>query len=371
MEDCHLVGVLTLAVGTGNTLDVLLHAHQRAVEHHGVSGSQRNAVRCGRRLHDQHPWVRVGLEAVDDVAALGCRHAAVDALVGDALGCQVLLDGLDAGAEQREDDDLARCLLQNFLKHAKPWASVKLHHLFGVGQRSACRYLQQLTQHSSGIDRCDDLPCGLHQHLVLEQVVVLGLLRSQRHLAGKRHHWRQVKALVFGEADGWLQRIEHTVACIGLGCPLVQRDLVHHRVAPSCEEHRHVVRVDQLGQPVRIGRRLRCWCARHHPQVCLRRDDGLERLPSLGGHGLVGVGLIDNHQIKAAVVDDLLGNQVQPIVVADHELVVLLDHLNPARCFAVMRHDSRAVDDAVVQITEPCGVHDRQWAQYQHTLYKP
>ena len=149
------------------------------------------------RLHDQNLRVRVCLEPVDNVCPFGRSHTAVDALVGNALGCQVLLDCLDGCAEQREHDHLAACLLQHLLQHAKPWRSVELHNLLGVSQRSTARHLKQLTQHSSGIDRCDDFPCGLHQHLVFEQVVVLGLLRCQRNLSRHGDDWWQVEALVF------------------------------------------------------------------------------------------------------------------------------------------------------------------------------
>ena len=77
------------------------------------------------------------LEPVNDVSAFVGSYAAVYALVGDVLLCQMRLYGVDAGAEQREDDDLAICLIQYFFQHAKPWASIELDNLFIVWYNTA------------------------------------------------------------------------------------------------------------------------------------------------------------------------------------------------------------------------------------------
>jgi len=63
--------VVEFAVGARNALDVLLHAHQGAVEHNCVGGSQGNPVCRSLRLHNQHAGVRLVLEAADDVSAFG------------------------------------------------------------------------------------------------------------------------------------------------------------------------------------------------------------------------------------------------------------------------------------------------------------
>ena len=256
MHHRHLVGVLALTVSTGAALDVLLHAHQGAVEHHRVSSGQRDAVGRSRRLHHQHPWVRLVLEPVDDLPPLGWADAAVNDVGADVLLGQVSMDRLDRAGEQREDDDLAGCLLEHLLQYRQARRGVELHHFLVVGVRCAAADLQKLAHSHACIDRADRLACGLEQHLILEQVVVLGLLGCKRYLTRHRDHRRQVQTLRLGKADGWLQRLEHGVLGIGLGHPLVHGQLVHHLVAPRCEELRHTLWVDQLGQTKRIHRRL-------------------------------------------------------------------------------------------------------------------
>ena len=85
MMNSYFVRVLTLAISTGDRLDVLLNAHQGAIEHHRVSSRERNAVGSSGWLHHQDPWVRCALEAVDDVSSFAGAHAAVDALVGNVV----------------------------------------------------------------------------------------------------------------------------------------------------------------------------------------------------------------------------------------------------------------------------------------------
>ena len=277
------------------------------------------------------------------------------------------MDRLDGAGEQREDDDLAGCLLEHFLQYRQAGRCVELHHFLVVCVRCTATDLQELAHSHASIHRTDRLPRCLEQHLILEQVVVLGLLGCKRHLTRHRDHWRQVQTLRLGKADGWLQRLEHGVLGIRLGHPLVHGQLVHHLVAPRREELGHTLWVDQLGQPVRIHRRLRCRGSSHHPQVGLRADDLVERLPPLCGRHLVRVGFIHNDQIKAPVIDDLVCNQVEAFVVGDDDLVIVLDQLNTPRCLGVVGDHRRAVDDAAVDVSHPCAVHDRQGAQDQHT----
>ena len=301
MDDAHAAGSLSLAICASDTLDVHLNAHQGSIEHHRVGGSQSDPMRRGLRLHDQYTRVRVRLEAPDDVAALGGSHVAVNLFNGVPTAFQELRHGIQCSAEQREDDDLAVGLLHHFLQHAQARRGVKLDDLFVVGQSAPRADLQQLTHAGSGVHRTDGLACSLGQHLLLEQLVVLGLLRRHGHVARLCQHWRQVKALLFGVADRGLQRFVHERFGIGLWQPLEHGRLVHDLVTPAAKQMRHAGGVHQLGQAIRVEGGLRCGSARHEPQPRIGPHQFVERLPAPRGDCLEVRGFVDNDEVEPAV----------------------------------------------------------------------
>jgi hypothetical protein len=68
--------------------------------------------------------------------------------------------------------------------------------------------------------------------------------------------------------------------------------------------------------------------------------------------------LIHNDEIETAIVLDLVGNQVQAIVVRDNKLKILLHHLDTAASLRMVRYNGRPVNDAVAQVPEPSALHD-------------
>ena len=64
-------------------------------------------MRSGCWLHDERSNGVGCLEVVDDAPALGRVHVAVNLLDAVALLGQMAHNGVDAGSEQRKDDDLA------------------------------------------------------------------------------------------------------------------------------------------------------------------------------------------------------------------------------------------------------------------------
>ena len=321
------------------------------------------------RNHEQHTRVVLGLELLDDVGPLGGAHAAVDDRRGVASLGHLLLQHLKRMPVGHKHQHLAVGRGDHVQQFPDPVGHVELDHLLIIRIYRPLRNLQQFVEHGGRVDGRDFGACGDGHHLLAQRLVVLGLLRRERHLAGAVEHVRQVKTLVLGEPDGWLQNVVHDLLSLLARHPLVLRDLEHHLVAERAEEPGHALGVDQLGQTVRIERGLGGRSTRHEPQPCGGFDEAGQRLPALGRHALDRVGFVNDNEIEAPFLK-FGSDYLYAVKVDDDKLVVALDHSLPLSA-RTLRNRHRAVHHRLEQVRAPCRLHDGHRTDHQYPFDPP
>jgi len=113
--DGHVL-LLADAVAARLRLQVILRIPVAVVDDDGVGGRQVDAEAARPRAQQEHELVAVGLAvAVDGLLALLAANAAVDALVGEALEHQVVLDDVQDADHLREDEHLVLCRKKTFI----------------------------------------------------------------------------------------------------------------------------------------------------------------------------------------------------------------------------------------------------------------
>ena len=92
--------------------------------------------------------------------------------------------------ERHEHQHLVGAFGDDLLEDAVAVADVELHCVAGFGVACARRDLQEFAHHHRRVHRRDLRPGHLHDHLVLEAVVVEVLLLGQRHVPLNVEHVR-------------------------------------------------------------------------------------------------------------------------------------------------------------------------------------
>ena len=172
-----------------------------------VSAGKRDAVRRGLWDEQQHLGLVLGLKPFNDVGARPSRNGAVYGLdlVGVAEVCdELLVQRLQHMPKRHEHQYLVRGPVNDVQQLGQPRLHVELHHFPSVGVDRALANLKQLVEHARSVGRGNLLAGCKGHHLLFDGVVILLLLRGQRHFAGGDQLVRQVQALFFGEPNGGL-----------------------------------------------------------------------------------------------------------------------------------------------------------------------
>ena len=176
-------------------------------------------------------------------------------------------------------------------------------------------------------------------------VGVFLLLGHVGHQRGERDR-RQVQAVGLLEPDAGGQRFVRTLERAGLGHPLVLGQL-HHQVVLECGEVvRDFLRAEQLGQTPHVGGFFGARRTGHQPHPICRAHQAGERLVALGLRVTHGSGFVVQPEVDVGALLQLSLDHLEPVVVDDVEVHVLLQQLEPA-FFAADQHGATATAEEV------------------------
>ncbi|MNQ52845.1 hypothetical protein D3C85_668740 [compost metagenome] len=196
-----------------------------------------------------------------------------------------------------------------------------------------------------------------HQLLAHVGVGRLLLAAHLRHQGGEGHRRQVFQHLGLLEADARVQRLVGLLERAGLGHPLVLGDLVHELTAERGEVVGDLLRPQQLGQPPHVGGLLGAGRAGHQPHPVGGAHQFGEGLVSAALRIADLAGLVVDPQVDVGALGQLVGDDVQAVVVDDVKVGILGQQLLATLGRAGQHHSLAATQEVAVDLVQPHAGH--------------